>query len=832
MLIGAIPFLSGIILGLNTDSPAVPVFSVSILIGVLIYVYFGISCDKTVHIYFKTAVILICIASFLTGVYRGITENRICRDSLNFFSVERKITLSGRVYKTEYKNKTYRYYLKDISIDGISEKYRGRLLVVSKDEDEPVMPVAFIIVNGTTAGLRVAENDGAFSERDYYRSLGVYGKVKAGDMIIDSYPKFDISAKLYKFRITMGKVYEESLPGEEPGILSAMTLGDRDGLSEDIKELFQSAGIAHILAISGLHISIVGQALYKLLRRHTSAFAAGTLSFIAVILYGLMTGGSVSTIRAVVMYGILRLSDITGKAYDTLSALSVCAMISLFIQPMYISNGGFIFSYSAVLGVCTVSNPLAKAYYIYAKKRWETIHRKDHGQKFKRSINERIIYGMIFAVSIWIFTLPIIAFNYYAVPIYVIGLNLIFIPILKYVVAGGLIGGIAGSIAASGIIQSILYLFRTGSMFVCHVILYIYEYLSDRSLTLPYASLTVGKCSYIRMALYYAVLYGVCAYITYRSKLYERIPEERIRGRRFYVYFSHRIYKVLASLCTVAVLALVLLKIPHRRGMTIDMLYVGQGDGIVIASEEGEVFMIDGGSSSNESLDEYVLLPYLKYHGYDHIDWWLISHMDDDHYNGVYKLMESGYRIDNLVIAKGAYRNDAYYDICDTAKAAGTQIVLVEPDERICTESMSLTCLHPYIDSTYEDTNASSMVLWLSYGDFDALFTGDMGIGEEEEMIDIGEINDLAKNRSLEVLKVAHHGSKNSSGSRWLDILDPYLAIISAGKNNLYHHPSKETLDRFEERDIDHLCTLDCGQISIKPYENGKTEVKKYFTCI
>ena len=814
MLIGAIPFLAGILTGYMSDIRIIAVSVISLVLWVLFVIKDPIGyIDAAIRS--RIMICVFCTVIFGIGVWRAYDERILCDDSVTFFSTGREVSLYGKVYKKEYRNEAWRYYLKQVRFAGVDKAYRGRVIMVSDEADGSIPLGSLIHVEGVADPFRVAENDGGFDERGYYCSMGIYGRVKADHHKTLKDPSNHIAESLFGLRVAMQSVYEEDLPGEEPGILSAMTLGEKGGLTEDIRELFRSAGIAHILAISGLHISIVGQVIYRLLRKKCSGLLSGILSMTVVVLYGLMTGGSISAWRAIVMYGILMISQISGAAYDPLSALALCAVTFLFIAPSYICNPGFIFSFGAVMGVCTVSMPVCDAYKVYARKRWESTNRLDQGTGYKSSPVERIMSGLISAITIWVFTLPVVAYFYYEVPVYVVGLNLIFIPVLKYVVAGGLLGGLFGSISAGGIMGLVSDWVRRGCMIMCHSILYVYEYLSDHSLKLPYASITTGRCPVYRMVIYYALLYLIVSIIIRKAQIYEHIPKERNRGEKCRRFFSGRIYRLSAAIITCAAGFLILIRIPQTSHMSLDMLSVGQGDGIVIVSDERVVSMIDGGSSSNPKLADYVLLPYLKYHGYDHLDYWLISHPDEDHYNGMLSLMREGYRVDNVVLAAGAVRNEGYEEIVSTAKAAGANIILMRQNDVIRTDSMSLTCLGPYEGAVYSDTNEASMVLWLRYKDLDALFTGDMGEGAERDTLRYSDISNLAAERDLELLKVAHHGSKNSSCSEWLEALLPDAAIISAGRNNSYGHPAKETLERLYHIKSSVFCTRDLGQISV-----------------
>jgi competence protein ComEC len=135
-----------------------------------------------------------------------------------------------------------------------------------------------------------------------------------------------------------------------------------------------------------------------------------------------------------------------------------------------------------------------------------------------------------------------------------------------------------------------------------------------------------------------------------------------------------------------------------------------------------------------------------------------------------------------------------------------------------------LTCLNPEKDWTGEDTNACSIVLRLTYGDFSALFTGDLeGEGEEQVLHRITTENITP----VTLLKVAHHGSKYSTSEEFLRAVGPKIALISAGRNNSYGHPHTETLERLSAAGSVILCTKDSGAVQVR-IKGGKIRVKTY----
>lgn len=266
------------------------------------------------------------------------------------------------------------------------------------------------------------------------------------------------------------------LAGEESGVMKRWHWG-ADGLDAEVKSLYQMAGLSHILAISGLHISVVGMAIYNFLRRRgTGFFTAGILAGSLVVSYGILCGMGSSTKRAVFMYGIYLLANVLGEVYDSGNALMLAGIVLVVQDPLCMKNTGVIFSFVAVLGVISFASPLVEVV-------------KGKG---------KAVDAFVFSLGLQLFTLPLVARFYYEIPLYSIFLNLVLLPLLGLLLGCGLIGGLVG-LFWQGLAGKILT--------ICHVLLYFYEWMADLTLRLPGARQIVGAPAWGRIFLYYGLLY-------------------------------------------------------------------------------------------------------------------------------------------------------------------------------------------------------------------------------------------------------------------------------------------------------------------------------------
>ncbi len=734
--------------------------------------------------------------------------------TINAFTDGEEFDIYGTLYKKEIKNGSVYLYFKNLYYSNGS--IFGRMIAIYDSDCIPLY--SKVHIKCTVYKFSVAENEGGFDENKFYYPSGIVLRGKNTKLLAYEMSKVSPFLEgLYCFKKQMMSCFDSFFSGEESGLMRAMCLGDKTLLDEDAKSLFRDAGLSHILAVSGLHISIVGMGLFKLLKKTGIGFGlSGVLSSVAVIIYGFVVGYSNSALRAVIMFLILMTGTVLGEAYDLFSSWMAAFILLLVWEPVLIYGSGFVFSFGAVFGVFAVANPLVREYENLCEKRFEKTKRFRKGMGYRKSFKEEVISSMIFSFGIQLFTLPIIAFYSYVIPIYVVGLNLLLIPLLGFLIGFGLMGALLhvtlGWIGWKSVIGSVMFM-------ACHGILYLYEWASDISLNLPVARITVGKPSVIKMALYYGLLFV----FLYHKKLFpfvrkqKRIRSAVIGAEKGYVF---RLFVLFVGM-------IFMLSFHGKDHMGIYMLSVGQGDGICIVSEEGQVYMVDGGSTSKSNIGKYILQPFLSYHGISKVDCWMISHLDEDHISGLLEMLDDGFPIKCVVLTKGVSDSKEetakshYESICTLCEKNHTKIYYVSSGDSFGTKSLTFHCLWPYQNSdnaVTSGTNESSMVLKCSYGSFDFLLTGDIGSEQEEVLLQNAGKEYLS---DIEVLKGAHHGSKYSNSEKWLQTLSPKLCIFSAGKNNSYGHPSGETIDRLESQNVFHKCTIECGEIMIFPDKSG-----------
>ena len=630
------------------------------------------------------------------------------------------------------------------------------------------LPGERIEVYGKISPVEAPRNEGVFDFRLYYRTISVHGSMYGTSFrVIGGEPK-PFARGLQELRLRMGDILDQLLPPQDAGIYRALLTGDKSAMDEDIRSLYQENGIAHILAVSGLHLSILGLGVYELLRHFgRSKAASGSVAALLIISYGILTGCSGSALRAVLMLLLRFLAAAVGRSYDMLTAMAAAALFLLWKEPFMLFGAGFQLSFLAVLaiGLCHVL-PAPK---------------------------HPLLEGLWLSFYLQLLTLPVILFHYFRFPLYGIFLNLIVLPLMGCVIYSGVF-----AVGLFGLSEKLATIAVGGGYWI----LRLYTLLCTHCAALPYSSLLLGRPSMHSILLYYTAL----SVVTWA--LAERHAAER----------SGLAACRLPLPCIVLPLILSMLCLPAKQpqGLEITALDVGQGDGFILRNQ-GLVMSVDGGSTSDQRLGENVLVPYLESQGIGHIDLALITHCDADHYSGIQYLLEEEPKmsIGELLLPRVAMQDARYDALRDAAAARDVRIRYFGQGDCIDLGEVEIRGYYPAGTERLEAANDHSIGMLLRAPDFQMLFTGDMDEDCERQMLAALWEADTGYPK-IDVLKAGHHGSHTSSSEALLAALRPDYAILSYGVGNDYGHPHAETRERLRRYDVKMLETGVMGEIRLR----------------
>lgn len=667
---------------------------------------------------------------------------------------------------------------------------KGQVLCYVKNGTVPFPSIGSrVFITGRFSLYGEATNEGQFDARGYYAAQRIYGRITKASCTERNGPDLTGRGKerLWQLRRHLSETLLDTYGEENGALLAAMLLGERIFLPEETKSLYKAAGALHIIAISGLHIGLLGMGLYRLLLKILGgrAFAAvGSSIFMA--LYVAMTGASPSAVRAFLMFGLSLLAGYWKRTFDTLTALSVSAVVILLGNPAYLWQSSFLLSFLAILSLAVFRPAVAAC--VPSVTFLETMVPKPIGKLLKKAGK-----SLLGSLSVWLVTLPVQLFFFSEVSLFGIFFNLLVIPLMGAVLllgVGSLLAAEARNLFA-GLPVKLPADLGGGLAEVCRqtetFLLSVITGGGRLAAKLPETVWTPGKPSYLRMFFAFGVLLLFC----FVGNMSEK--ENEIRGKRY------RLGLLLGVI-------LLLLKSPPK-SLRITFLDVGQGDGICMELPDGTVYLVDGGSSNVNKVGNYRLLPFLKTRGIRRIDTVFLTHGDTDHTNGITELLaEPQITIERLYLPE---RGTGTEKNAETNKGEFAEILSLAEERNIPVETgragdrerrgeLSFVCLNPDTEAklTAESSNASSLVLYVEYRKFSMLLTGDLEGDGEKKVAGLLKENAVS---GVSLLKVAHHGSKNSTKESFLGQCRPAVAVISCGKNNSYGHPHEETLKRFKE---------------------------------
>ncbi len=712
------------------------------------------------------------------------------------------VAISGIIDDKYHKNSSdYLIVSKAGTVSGIESEKKYKVIVKLKKQmeslgDHPAIG-SRLIVSGKGMIFARARNPGNFDLAEYEMIRGVDFEIYDAEIVSfgkGSKTRF-IDEGLCLIRERLSRTINELYGDEDAGIINAMLLGDRTGLSEEIRDRYRMSGMSHILCISALHITLLGMGFLKVVRKAgLGRISAYSMTFIMMIIYGRLTGSGVSTVRALITFALMMIADIAGRTPDLLSSMAVAGSGILIFKPLYAMDAGFILSFTAVCGIGLL-NPVFKRLFLS-----------------KGTIADSIRTS----ISVTFFMLPVTLYFFYSVPVWSVLINLVVIPLLGVLLVSSVVSVTAGCL--------IMTLGRIIG-FPARLILLFYRGITRLNELLPFSLITAGRPEIWQIVLYYFIV-AVC--ILWIEKGYDAGRLKKLlatcdKGKR-------GLWEIRLTVLIGACLAVFILFIRIRPELSLTMIDTGQGDCHLIELKGGKTVMIDCGSSDVKETAKYRVIPYVNCRGHDRIDYAIVTHTDEDHINGFIEMLSKdvgSIEIGTLIMPDITDRDEGYTRLVKMAEDKGVAVRVVGTGDIFKVGNISFKCLNPKRGAVFSDANESSVCVLLSLkdSDFKALYTGDTE-GEGEASM-IRELSGMDYGKRLGLLKCAHHGSRFSTPEELLCMIRPVYTFISAGVNNQYGHPHEELIERLEDAGSRTYVTNICGAVRMD-VEGDRIRVERF----
>lgn len=585
---------------------------------------------------------------------------------------------------------------------------------------------------------------GSGSDSDYSRAKGVFLTARAkGELsvnAVDNPPWYVYPAR---WRLSLTDRIDTLFPTDTAGFAKALLLGDTGGIDYSTDTDFKLSGIRHVIAVSGLHVSILFSLVYFFSRR--KKWLTAIIGLPALLLFAAVAGFSPSITRACIMHGLTVLALIFDKEYDPPSALSFAVLVMLAANPWTVTNVGFQLSVGCLVGIFLFAEPI---------KQW-LLDRKRLGRVrgWQGKIGEWLAVSVSISLSANVFTTALSAWYFGTVSIVSVLTNLLTLWIISFIFYGILL-----ALVASAVFFSIGSAVAWVISWAIRYVLWMAELLAAFPLSAVYT------------ASIYIVFWLIFCYILLAVFLIFKRKHPFALG-----------CCAALGLC-VALMASWLEPLSDDCRMTV--LDVGQGQCILLQSE-GKNYLVDcGGDSDTAAADKASAM--LLSRGINQLDGLILTHYDADHAGGaVHLLQRVGTKVlflPNSVDTDGTARS--LYD------AAGGDVLRIEREVTIAFGDAKITLIP---SQNAETDNESGLCVLFQRKDCAILITGDRSAKGERELIDRVTLP------QLEVLIVGHHGSKYSTCRELLIKTQPQFAIISVGADNFYGHPAQEVLERLSQ---------------------------------
>jgi competence protein ComEC len=570
---------------------------------------------------------------------------------------------------------------------------------------------------------------------------------------------------------------EKHWPGRE-GVIEGILFGQTARLAEEDAEIYKSTGVYHVFAASGSNVAFVmalAWAGFFFLPRPARVLAV----WAALIFYALLCSGNPPILRASLLGSVVLLGRLGAGRVSGLRWLALTAAGLFVLNPLYLKDISFLFSYGATWGILAVTPVLARRPWL---SNWPPALRA----AVLVSVGAQLAITPILLLVFQRFSLIGLAANTAVLfllgavlELGLLGMLTLWLPPLAYAFYQAAVW----LVACSDALLALLARVPGGYVWIVHPGLWFY--------LLWYLWLFWLVCDREKLAFCLRVQARRLAALTGRPEREPAPPAPARAGRG-----GGRLLLLLVLL--------LLLWSPWngRTGLEVTFLSVGQGDCILVRTERETILIDTGPRGERQDAGEDIIMPYLLRQGIRQLDFVFLSHEDIDHTGGLpFLLGNMPVQCLALPAVGQRLRLPRWEEVLSQAAAAGLPperiTYLKAGDELTFASGLRVSVAGPAeLLAAEESGNEHSLVFYLTYAGYTVFFTGDMGLPQMETLRARGYI------QSADFIKIPHHGSKNSLDAAWWDRFAPRAVFIQVGAKNTFGHPAAEVTDYWAERGV------------------------------
>ena len=731
------------------------------------------------------------LALILSGAMSHSVRVRLLPpDHISLFPDSDRCLIQGRVFQDPVVLKDrieFMFETEALVFPDSLSSCRGRVLVKSYD------PLLERIQHGdrlrmigrltTPSGLR---NPGGFDYQAYLHSRRIYRlfllqKQSRPQRLPRRTDRLSITRLSSPMRRWMLSRIDSLYPAESASLIKTLLTGDKSSLDEETRSAFSKTGIVHILAVSGLHVGFILLILTTVFGFFRLPSMIQVLLVIAgLILFAALAEGRPSVCRAALMASLYLTASLFGRRTNALNILGFAALVLLIYQPESLFDTGFLLSFSAVLSILILYNPIHGFIRSFLLRALSHIH----------PIGAGLLSLLAVSLAAQVGTAPLTISTFTRLPLLSGFINLFAVPLAGFIVL----------LSITSLVFSVFAPWAASAYAALNHFLIVFLKTSTGSLgTLNWISIDLPPFDLLSTFIYYLIV----------------------------VLFLIRNRPRLRTLLIIFFLILMNVKIwlPVFRNdyktMCYTQLDVGQGDAAVLRLPKGRTILIDGGDR-NDRFDtgERLISPFLIHSGIRRIDTMILTHPHGDHLGGLIFLLER-FKVRSVFCPDTVYDSRTFKTFLNLIHQKEIELnVITAPDSLIFESGIKLYFLNPLPPFRGQAANKShavnnrSIVTQLYYGDISFLLTGDAEIPVEKSIV--SRFDSLR----ADVLKLGHHGSETSTSLPFLKAVSPHVAILSVGSRNRHGHPADTVLRRIRQLPLSLFRTDQHGAIQI--FTQGK----------